>query len=80
MPKVIQIREVPDDVHDALTKAAKAQGFSLTRYVLRELENLAKRAQVTRENAAVIRQIQARVVGRPDREIILSVLHEGRGD
>lgn len=80
MPKVMQIRNVPDAVHDALTQAAKSEGLSLTRYVLRELEHLAGRARATRENAAVIRQTQARVVGRPDREMILSVLHEGRGD
>lgn len=80
MPKVIQIRDVPDDVHDALTTAARAQGLSLARYVLRELEHLGKRAQVVRDNAAVIRQTQAKVAGQPDRDTILSVLHEGRGD
>jgi hypothetical protein len=38
MPRVIQIRDVPDDVHDALTDAAVAQGLSLTRYMLRDHE------------------------------------------
>ena len=32
--RVIQIRDVPDDVHDALVEAAEAQGLSLTRYML----------------------------------------------
>lgn len=76
----MQIRDVPDDVHDALTEAAHAQGLSLTRYMLRELEHLAKRAQVVSDNAAVIRQTQASVQGSPDRETILAVLHEGRGE
>lgn len=80
VPKVIQIRDVPDDVHDALAEAARSEGLSLTKYMLRELEHLAKRAQVVQDNAAVIRQTQARVQGRPDRGMILSVLHEGRGD
>ncbi|WP_428342884.1 hypothetical protein [Mycobacterium sp.] len=80
MPKVVQIRDVPDDVHDALAQTARAQGLSLTRYVLRELEHLAQRAQVTRDNAAVIRQTQARILARTNRDVILSVLHEGRGD
>ncbi len=80
MPKVMHIRDVPDDVHEALAEAAHAQGLSLTRYMLHELEHLAKRRQIVQDNAAVIRQTQAKVQGRPDRDTILSVLHEGRGD
>jgi uncharacterized protein (DUF1778 family) len=80
MSKVMHIRDVPDDVHDALVQAAKAQGVSLTRYMLRELEHLAKRAQVAADNTDVIRRTQARVQGGSDRDTILSVLHEGRGD
>ncbi len=80
MPRVIQIRDVPDDVHEALTEAAEARGLSLTRYMLRELEHLAKRAQAVHTNAAVIRDTQATVRGRVDRDTILTALHEGRGD
>ncbi len=80
MPKVIQVRDVPDDVHHALAGAAEAQGLSLTRYVLRELEHLAKRAQRAHDNAAVIRETQASVRGRVDRETILAALHEGRNN
>jgi uncharacterized protein (DUF1778 family) len=80
MPKVIQIRDVPDDVHDALTKAAESQGLSLTRYMLRELEHLADRSQAVRANAAVIRETRSEVRGHVDRKSILAALHEGRGD
>jgi hypothetical protein len=80
MSKVIQIRDVPDEVRDALAEAARAQGLSLAGYVRRELEHLARRAQVVRENAAVVRQTQADVRGGVDRETILSALHEGRRD
>jgi hypothetical protein len=80
MPRVIQIRNVPDEVHDALTDAAHAQGLSLTRYLLRQLEHTAARAQAVRKNAEVIRDTQARVQGRVDRNAILAALHEGRGD
>lgn len=52
--RVIQIRDVPDEVHDALVEAAQAQGLSLTRYILRELEHLAKPAQVVHANADVV--------------------------
>jgi uncharacterized protein (DUF1778 family) len=80
MSRVIQIRDVPDDVHDALVEAAEAQGLSLTRYMLRELEHLAGRAQAVHTNAAVIRQTQAKVRGHVDRDTILAALHEGRSD
>jgi hypothetical protein len=80
MPKVMQIRDVPDEVHDALAQAARGQGLSLTKYVLRELEHLAQRPQVVRHNAATIRRTQQKVNGRPGRETILALLHEGRGE
>ena len=80
MSRVIQIRDVPDDVHEALAEAAAAEGLSLTRYMVRELEHLATRAQVVHANAAVVRETQAKVRGRVDRDTILSALHEGRGD
>lgn len=80
MSKVVQIRDVPDDVHDALVESARAEGLSLTRYMLRELEHLARVPQVARENAAAIRRTQEKVQGRADRKAILSVLDEGRGE
>jgi hypothetical protein len=58
----------------------RIRGLSLTRFMLRELEHLAKRSQLVRENAAVIRQTQASVRGRVDRGAILAALHEGRSD
>ncbi len=79
MSKVIQIRDVPDEVRDALAEAAAAEGLSLAKYVRRELEHLASRAQRVRDNAVVVRQAQTRVGGGVGRETILSTLHEGRG-
>jgi len=80
MPKVIQIRDVPDEVHDVLARSAQAEGLSLTKYMLRELEHLARVSQVARDNAATFRRTQEKVRGAADRNVILSVLHEGRGD
>lgn len=76
----MQIRDVPDEVHAALVREAQAQGLSLTRYVLRELEHLAGRPQVVRDNATTVRRTQETVRGRPDRAMILALLHEGRGE
>lgn len=80
MSKVIQIRGVPDDVHDALVECARAEGLSLTKYMLRELEHLARLPQAARDNAAAVRRTQEKVQGRADRKAILSGLHEGRGE
>jgi len=80
MPKVIQIRDVPDEVRDALAEAARAEGLSLTGYVRRELEHLARRSQRVRDNAAVVRRTQTQVRANVNRDLILSELHDGRGD
>ena len=80
MSRVIQIRDVPDEIHHALVGAAEARRLSLTKYLLRELEQIAHRAQAVRDNAAVARTTQAKVRGRVDRDTILAALHEGRGD
>ena len=60
--------------------AAETQRLSLTKYMLRELEHLAKRAQVVHDNAAVIRETQAKVRGHAGRDTILTALREGRGE
>ena len=80
MSKVIQIRDVPEDVHTALTEAAQSEGLSLTRYMLRELTQLAQRADIVKHNGDVIRRTQDKVAVRVDRETILTALHQGRGD
>ena len=80
MSKVIQIRDVPDAVHDALRAAAEARGQSLTRFMLGELEHIARRDAIVRQNVAVVRQTQKKVLGNVDRATILAVLDEGRGD
>lgn len=78
MTRVIQIRDVPDDVHEALGRAAVAEKLSLNRYVLRELEHLARRAEVVELNARVITETRARVRRKVARETILAALQEGR--
>lgn len=78
MARVIQIRNVPDDVHAALVKAAEAEKLSLNRYVLRELEHLARRAEGVERNARVITETRARVLRKVARENILAALQEGR--
>jgi hypothetical protein len=78
--KVIQIRDVPDDVHDALAAAARDEGLSLSGYARRELDQIARRSQRMRQNIEIMRRTQQQVAAGVDRETILATLHEGRGD
>ncbi|MCH1883811.1 hypothetical protein [Agrococcus sp. ARC_14] len=78
MAKVIHIRNVPDDVHAALTEAAEARGLSLTKYVQRELEQVARADFAVQHNLAVIREVQAQMPPDMDPELTLELLHEGR--
>jgi len=43
MPKMIQVRNVPDSVHRKLKSRAAEEGISLSDYVLREMKHLAER-------------------------------------
>lgn len=42
MPKMIQIRNVPDEVHTTLKVRAAEEGISLSDYIKRDLEELSK--------------------------------------
>lgn len=46
MSKMIQIRDVPDQVHRTLKVRAAAEGLSLSDYIKRDLEELAKQATI----------------------------------
>jgi plasmid stability protein len=46
MSKMVQIRDVPDDVHRTLKVRAAAEGLSLSDYIKRDLEELAKQATI----------------------------------
>jgi predicted HicB family RNase H-like nuclease len=48
MSKMIQIRNVPDEVHKTLKIRAAMEGLSLSDYIKRDLEELAKQASSPR--------------------------------
>lgn len=71
--KVIQVRNVPDEVHRQLRQRAAAAGVALSDYVLDELKRIASRGA----NAEVL----MRAASRPDgvsRRAMLDALDEGR--
>lgn len=78
MSKVIHIRDVPQEVHEALTSAASRRGMSLSAFLRAELEELADRDVRAEENIETIRTTSGRIDRRPSREEILKAIGEGR--
>lgn len=56
MPKMIQVRNVPDALHRKLKSRAALEGLSLSDYVLREMEQLAERP--------TMKELAARIASR----------------
>ena len=75
MPKAIQIRDVPDDVHAAVRARAAAAGMSMSEYLRAELLRLVARPTV----AVVIARAQARH-GGASHEAIVRAIREARDD
>lgn len=71
--KVIQVRNVPDDVHRTLRTRAAAAGVSLSDYALAELERVASRPAV----AELLARANARA-GRVETSAIVDAVREGR--
>lgn len=76
MSKMIQVRNVPDDIHRALKATAMAEGMSLSDYIKRELVTIANQRSFEEIDA----RIKARGPSNLRRETILSALREARGD
>lgn len=76
MSKMIQVRNVPDDVHRALKASALAEGMSLSDYLKRELATIASQATFEEIDA----RIRERGPSGLRTETILSALREARGD
>ena len=76
MSKMIQIRNVPDEMHRALKVRAAAEGISLSDYIKRELGAITTKVSFDEIDA----RIKARGPSKVDRETILRILRESRGD
>ena len=73
MPNV-QIREVPDDVHEALVRKAELAGQSLQQYLSAQLARLA----VIPTTDEVIARIERRSKGRLSRSSAVAALQDER--
>ena len=76
MAKVVQVRDVPDDVHAALVAQAGAAGLSLNQFVLREYARIARRS----DNAAMLRELAAMPGPRPSRQEIVAGVRRERDE
>ncbi len=56
MPKMIQIRNVPDDLHTRLKVRAAQKGMSLSDYLLAEVEKIAEVPTLEELNARIRRR------------------------
>lgn len=77
MSKMIQIRNVPDDLHRELKMRAAAAGMSMSDYIKRELDR--------RSRKSTIKEVAARSQGRSAEwnlttQDIVDTIREGRGD
>jgi antitoxin FitA len=77
MPKMIQIRNVPDDLHRELKMRAAAAGMSMSDYIKRELSRKSRKS--------TIKEIRARSKGRSasstlTTQDIVDTIREMRGD
>jgi antitoxin FitA len=74
MPKMIQLRHVPDDLHRTLKARAALEGLSLSDYLLREVRRVAERptlAELRRriaQRAAVTPRVPPAKAVRAERE------------
>jgi hypothetical protein len=76
MSKMIQVRNVPDEMHRALKMSAAAEGMSLSDYIKRELGGVTAKASFDEIDA----RVRARGPSGVKRETILKILRESRGD
>jgi antitoxin FitA len=76
MSKMIQVRNVPDDVHRTLKTRAAAAGMSLSDYIKRELEAAATQATLEEIDARVRRRGRSNL----STETIVALLRETRGE
>lgn len=76
MSKMIQIRNVPDEMHRLLKMRAAAEGISLSDYIKRELDIVSGKSTWDEVDA----RIKARGRSKVKSETIVQILRESRGE
>lgn len=76
MAKTIQVRDVPDDVHERLTARAAAQRRSLSELVRAEIVEIARRPTM----AEMLDRLASRPAARAPERAADALAHERLGD
>jgi hypothetical protein len=76
MSKMIQVRNVPDEVHRALKAQAAAAGMTLSDYIKKELSWLSQRSQIEQS----FERARARGPLGLSTDEVVEMIREGRGD
>jgi hypothetical protein len=74
MPVAIQIRDVPEEVRDALAEAAAERGQSMQTYLLNLVSDEARR----KRNADVFNRLARHRVAIPPALDVVGIIREGR--
>jgi plasmid stability protein len=77
MSRMLQVRNLPDEVHERLKQRAAEERMSLSDYVARELTKMVR----YRSNAEIVAEARRRALERGTSltdEQIVSAIHEGR--
>jgi len=78
MSKMIQIRNVPDDLHRKMKARAAMEGMTLSDYLLRELRHLADQSTVS-EFLERLRQSSGEGLGAGHRLVLVAFARTGFG-
>lgn len=79
MPKMIQVRNVPDEMHVALKVKAAEEGMSLSDYIKKELSYVAGKSSIE-EMADRRRRRKGRKPSRLKTETTVQIIREARGE
>jgi antitoxin FitA len=77
MSKMIQIRNVPDDLHRQLKVRAAAAGMSMSDYIKRELDLRSRKSTI--QEIIARREAQGRKSTASTQEVV-DIIREARGD
>ena len=75
MPKAIQIRDVPDDVHAVLRVRAAKAGMSMSEYLRSELVRMAEKPTMEE----LFARIQSRAPTNVSIQTVVDIIRERRG-
>jgi antitoxin FitA len=73
MPKMIQLRHVPDDLHRKLKASAAIEGMSLSDYILREVRQFADKPTMSEMKERLARREARKHEDFPGTEILRAI-------